>query len=681
MHLDSSGLGSPSQTTATKIAIGAYFALVFGVAAGVLAYEALSLPSVQYLARSAQGEWLVHPETPTGQLDATFALQVDLPSPPPSLPVRITAMREYQLRVNGTERPLVKPENWKVPVSEDLGPLLKSGPNEIRIYVANWTRPPALLVEGPPEVRTDSRWTVALPEKPEVGAVVAHRDESFLRDKPNRLRSSERADLYELALGVYLAFIAFALIPVRFKPWRKQDTVGDAGTPSRRKKWLTAAVCTTLFVGVVALEARNAWVFPPKRGFDPIQHFEYVEYVHEHREVPLADEGWEFQQPPLYYALAALVYEAFGADAAPEQARKAVQMLSPMFSAAVLVLAWILLRTLFPSHPRMQFLGFAFAALLPVRLYISPEITNELLSAFVIGGAVWLAAWQVHRGRARLIDALVLGIVCGLGLLSKYTALFVPLSLLALAGLRFLAGGTRSDTPRDATGRRSWPRTRQILWALMLTGTTFAISGWLYIRNYREYGNAFMAAWDPRSRFRIVQPPGYRSSNFLTSFGDFLWQDLGRTRHSSFWDGMYGSLWADTHGMFLNQGLADLQVAATLSLWLAILPMTAVVLGFGIALHHLITRQWDHPYFVLVMATTFMLASTLLFNLEQAFYSMMKAHWSLWLLPSASVFAALGLETMCQQAGWGRWLIYVDLVALWSLVAWLYWYRGPWVWN
>jgi hypothetical protein len=424
-----------------------------------------------------------------------------------------------------------------------------------------------------------------------------------------------------------------------------------------------------LLVVVAALQLRNASIYPQDRGFDAHAHAEYVQYVAERWRVPLANEGWEMSQPPLYYAVGAGIYTLFGGATRQPQALKAVQLLSPLSAVATLALAWWMLELLFPARARMRTLGFAVAALLPVMFYMSPQITNEVFTAFVIGAALCLAMRQSTRGDLRWRDAVAIGAACGFSLLSKYSGAFVFASVLCLAGLRLLAG--RDGANGTGTLRR---RLRHVPWAMVLAANTLAMSGWLYVRNVEKFGTPFIGAWDRRSGFNIVQPPGYRTPTFYARFGAVFREQPVRSRDTSFWDGMYGSTWADTHTMFLKR-VDEMDASSSLCLWLALLPSVAMVLGFGQALWHLMTREWDHPYFVLVTTSVLTVASILWFTMAHPFYSTLKAHWALSLVPCAGVFAGLGLETMCRQLGRLRWLLYANLGVLGGLVLHLFWYR------
>ncbi len=644
---------------------------------GFLGYRALVAPDVQFLAAASGAPWMVHPNPVPGYREAVFTRAFELPIATVSYPVRITAMRECEVTVNGHALPKVVEENWKRAVDYDLGPLLTQGHNEIRILVTTPQAPPALRVEGPEAVRSDQGWRVRLPpdSDTERDAVIADGGEDYLANTPNSLRSSPHFVAFAWVLAAYGLFIAYAAVPARRKP-RGASGPSDATTEEDRRasSHRVRVFGLALFAVVAAVQLRNASVYPSEAGFDSRQHADYVQFVAEQHTVPDASNGWEMSQPPLYYAIGAVLFNAFGGAASPGPSLRALQFLTAVCSVAALLPTWWLLALLCPGCGRMRVLGFAVAALLPMTLYLGPQINNEPLAAFVIGTAMFLAARQALRGDLRWRDAICVGAACGAGLLSKYTGVFACSSVLCLAGLRVVAGGPRQKRNPEHSGLR--PRLRQLGWVTLLVAIVVVMSGWLYAHNIGKFGTPFIGAWDIRSGFNIVQPPGYRTPAFYARFGSVFWQELGSTRFSSFWDGMYGSMWADTHGVFLKRGAAELQTMSSVVLWLALLPTAAILLGFLQALAHLLTREWDHPYLILVVTTVLTVASMISFTLEHPWYSTLKAHWGLSLVPCAGVFAALGLETMCRKLGRLRWILYANLASLGGLVLHLFWYRG-----
>src|SRR3954467_10146256 len=74
---------------------------------------------------------------------------------------------------------------------------------------------------------------------------------------------------------------------------------------SRRTTWLIAAV---MFAIGAAVRINNALVFSPVRAYDGYAHFSYIWFLAENWRIPLPTSGWEFFQPPLYYAVMAWLW-------------------------------------------------------------------------------------------------------------------------------------------------------------------------------------------------------------------------------------------------------------------------------------------------------------------------------------------------------------------------------------
>ena len=135
-------------------------------------------------------------------------------------------------------------------------------------------------------------------------------------------------------------------------------------------------------------------------------------------------------------------------------------------------------------------------------------------------------------------------------------------------------------------------------------------------------------------------------------------------------------MWSDSHNVFVSRDAAFLQMLSSVTLWLALLPPVAMVIGFLAAIRHLVREEWDHPYFVPVVTTILTVTSTLVFTLEHPWYSTLKAHWALSLVPCAGIFAALGFEILCRNLGRLRYLAYANVAGLAGPVLYVFWYRG-----
>ena len=118
----------------------------------------------------------------------------------------------------------------------------------------------------------------------------------------------------------------------------------------------------------------------------------------------------------------------------------------------------------------MQWLALLFSASIPMSLYTSPFVGNEVFAATLIGFSLYGLIVIGTTAQGSMLAAAAAGFLTGLALLSKYTALFV-----FLAGVLFLF--------LRAVDRTSWRN-----WANLgaYIGMALVISGWFYARNILE---------------------------------------------------------------------------------------------------------------------------------------------------------------------------------------------------
>jgi 4-amino-4-deoxy-L-arabinose transferase-like glycosyltransferase len=207
--------------------------------------------------------------------------------------------------------------------------------------------------------------------------------------------------------------------------------------------------------------------------------------------LPGAARTHESHQPPLYYALAALVWRAFrglldqmvtftdqtGAQqrfVAPGPVRP-VRLLSVVFGATALLLIWATARTVFPGRPEIWLSGTALIAFTPMFTYVSGVINNDSLLTVAFAATAWSWARMLRFG-ARTKDLLLLGALLGLAMNVKETAIaLVPLSLLVV-GLE--------------PGAQTWPR--RLRNAAAVLAITVAIAAWWSVRKWLIYGSPFV---------------------------------------------------------------------------------------------------------------------------------------------------------------------------------------------
>lgn len=159
------------------------------------------------------------------------------------------------------------------------------------------------------------------------------------------------------------------------------------------------------------------------RAHDMDGHLEYISYMQQHWAVPIAMNGWEFHQPPLYYALAAGWLTLLSPLHLSETLRyQSLAGWSLVLSVLTFAVALFCLRILFGAIKRKQ--AAAAGMILAVfsgLVFFASRITNETLSAFLTASTVALLLLWWKRGERLTLVALAL--VFALAFLTKISVL------------------------------------------------------------------------------------------------------------------------------------------------------------------------------------------------------------------------------------------------------------------
>lgn len=194
----------------------------------------------------------------------------------------------------------------------------------------------------------------------------------------------------------------------------------------------TARIMLLIVVAGIILRLIYADVTPfNTRGNDDDGHREYIEFLLEHRSIPQAHEGWQFYQPPLYYAIAALPYGIVRAASGNSAlALKSVQALSILISVGVLLLSWSIATLLFTGKRSggSRILFILIMALAPGMIILSPKVNNDALVHLLIVAGITLLLWTWRT--PTLVRWCATVIVLSFGILTKMNAL--PMLLAAL---------------------------------------------------------------------------------------------------------------------------------------------------------------------------------------------------------------------------------------------------------
>jgi hypothetical protein len=234
-----------------------------------------------------------------------------------------------------------------------------------------------------------------------------------------------------------------------------------------------------LALGVILLiylmiATAHSLVVPLTVGNDEWAHFLYVRFIAEHGRLPAtlaerAEAGYKADAPPLYHLLVAAVTAGveparllrpldsprrqladndpqpyalvhLGYELPPYQGEVLLwhlgRGLSILFGMALISLTYLTGLALWPSRQR-AFLAAAVVAFIPALIFHSSVLSYESLSA-AISALFLLVSIKVIGRPQRSWGWLLLGLLAGLSITTKYTALLLPLELVGVAILAWL---------------------------------------------------------------------------------------------------------------------------------------------------------------------------------------------------------------------------------------------------
>lgn len=325
---------------------------------------------------------------------------------------------------------------------------------------------------------------------------------------------------------------------------------------------------------------------------DEVYHYPYIKHLADGRGLPIQHSEqetlWkqEGSQPPLYYALGAVLTFWIDTDDLPQvrqlnpharigvplaednknmvihdPRREAmpwqgtilavhlIRFFSVLLGMATVWCTYRLGRTIFPHRPTIALGAMLLNALLPMFAFISGSINNDNLVTLLSSIVLLMLVQIVQRG-ANNRQLLALGAIIGLACLSKLSGMaLLPLALLALA---------LHQIPKEAASLREkgrWQIVRRWLGqCILICIPALLVAGWWYLRNWRFYG-------EPLGLERMLAIFGRRSYSPTL---EGAWREFKGFR-ISFW-GLFGifnvllrPLWVyqvlDIFGLFCLLGL------------------------------------------------------------------------------------------------------------------------------
>ncbi len=428
-------------------------------------------------------------------------------------------------------------------------------------------------------------------------------------------------------------------------------------------RW-TLLAALVVFVAV-ALRVHNSIAYPVPRGYDSFGHVMYIWYLLKTGRIPLANEGWSFFHPPLFFAIAAAMWRVLR----HVDPIRVMHLISLVFSLLGLVPAWIsylIVRRYFGARPLLLLLAPTFVLFLPVCIYTAPMIGNEGLHAVLCAVIVYCLLRTLDEWS--LAWASALGTSLGLALLTKFTATGMVLS----ATMVILAVGWH---------RHQWRRPIRVL-AVALS-IAVVISGWFYVRNAVVFRNPFQMSRDFFfvQRIENAQARGARVLGDYFSFDRSIFEipsmfPAGRPAIRSVWTGVFANTWFDAFGGWFTPGANRHLLVRKWGqriLALAVVPTMLVLIGLGTALWRLARQGWDDTLVAMLVVFGVIIGMYVQFTRSVAIYSALKASY---LLPVTVVFSfwlTLGLSAVSR---WPRLraVLTAEMVLLITAIIPVFWY-------
>jgi hypothetical protein len=604
--------------------VAALAIVVLPLAFGLL--RAATDPAVPFLAPAGEGQW-IHLSRPfhlgIWKADEVvgYRRQLTVSQEIPVVRLTVRALRSAEVQLDGrVVLPATSAERWRDPASLELRGAFGPGPHELLIIVRNNNGPAALnAFSRELAIATGPEWEASI-DRVAWGPVapVGERGALELAEKFPTTFASFR-DLLPFHLAVFVVgLLLVLLLPPLPERW--------AITPSR-VRWL-------LIGALGLLAANNVSKIPLHVGFDIKGHYEYISYVATKGAIPLATEGWQMFQSPLYYLVSgALQFLLSGLFSAESFAY--VLRIIPLTAGLVQVeLVYRAVRIVFPERADLQIMGTVVGGLLPMNIYISQYVGNESLAGVLSATVIVIALGILHAETSPIPrrTLVVLGAVLGFAVLTKVTAaVLIPIMMLVLlhvtvrrgASVKVIVGATAS--------------------VLLVVAV---VSGWYYLRNWIELGRPFVGGWESDRQIVWWQDPGYRTIADFVSFGPSLSRPVFSAIYG-FWDSLYSTFWLD--GFVSSIIVYDYRPPWNYRLLfsgalLSLLPALGLLLGLVRAA---VIRNGTRPGQLLSAYCVALYGSVLMaLYLVVPIYSTAKATYTIGLIPCYAILTATGFDLL-----------------------------------
>jgi len=531
---------------------------------------------------------------------------------------------------------------WKELHAVDINEL-GAGEHELVILVMNYDGPVAVYAYAESvSLKTDTTWLVGVDGKNWAAAKLAN--EPKTPAVSTKFPPAYMGLIETIPIGVIAFIFVFGL--------SRYDIGKKLQFNSAKLRWILLGCWIILTI--------NSLAVTKLMGFDMIYHAEYIQFILTNKRLPLATDGLQMFQSPLFYIVSAIFVKLFSAIVDIKTSFHLLKIIPLLCGIATVEICYRCARLVFPERDDLQSIALLVGTMMPMNLYMSQYLSNEpllgVLSALCV---LMMLTWiRTPQYTLQIKQQILLGLLLGLALLAKATAFL--LVIIALTGMMVIL--LQMKAPKKAL----------ILSIMRVLIVLSLIAGWYYLRNWISLGKPFVGGWDTGRGLTWWQEPGYRSFNNFITFGQALVYPIYAASHS-FWDAFYSTLWAD--GLLGSQSTFETRppwnynfIFATL--WLSLLPSAGILIALlgPIKCKYFDMKTAYMALFCNCSIIIYLLAIIYLY-INLPIYSTVKASYSLGLLPCYALLTAYGFARIMKNNI--SKLVVTSFILWWSVCAYL----------
>ncbi len=433
------------------------------------------------------------------------------------------------------------------------------------------------------------------------------------------------------------------------------------------------SILTLVILPSIYLRISNAVKFPILKGYDANWHLINIISIAQYDKFSSPETSFEFYQPPLYYLVGSFIFNIFS-NIDINAVSLGLKLLSTIIGLSLIFIS-IFFSYFFFNKNKLDLILIAILAMyIPVGLYLSPMIGNEMMSALFITVSLIHFTGIVKKGDFSFRSALVSGLINGGAVLIKYSGFAMVISIYLVVSIIYLS--------------KKYELKRLIKFVAVFSSVVFILAGWWYMRNLIIYGDLFIKSNDLKkfSRIYSIQPPGTHQLKDLFMFDPKIFTQpvLARdadfdkfysTKYSNYNRaynsipaGTYATIWLEGHGLFIKFDKEN-YILSKWILILGLLPFFAVAVGFCLSVYNI---KNNYLYLPSVILTIISIILYYLYNIKYPFFSHVKALFIIYLYLPVLVFVNEFLKYIRKSVPIIYVLFAIDVILLCMMIVKVY---------